>query len=94
MGYNLSYGLQFNDSVSTFELESKEESENFLCVDSLGNLFVKREYGRCAECGKKFDNIENIYLHGNKEYCKKCEYKMRNKQRKQNKLTKVVQNEN
>ena len=83
MGYNATYGLQFNDSMTTYPVQSKDGSENFLETDCQGNLLVKKEYAHCDVCGDKIDETETAYIHGSYMYCRKCEYRHRSNERKQ-----------
>lgn len=83
MGYNACYGLPCNDSMTMYEIESKDKgSENFLQVDCHGNLYAKKEFAHCDVCGAKIQEFETTYLHGSYMYCKKCEMKHRQNERK------------
>lgn len=74
MGYNASYGLPCNDSMTTYEIKKKDgETECFLESDCQGNLYIKKEFLFCAKCGTKIEQYETTYIHGNKQLCGKCE---------------------
>lgn len=84
MFYNASYGLPYNDSVTTYPVESRDgESENFLETDSSGMLLVKTSCSNCDECKKPLNECETIYMHGNRKFCRSCEYRYRAKQRRE-----------
>ena len=85
MGYNACYGLPVNDSMSRYEVKSKDgETLQMFDEDCQGNLLVKQEVAICARCGAPlFGGM--AYLHGTEEICKKCEVKHRMKNKNKNK---------
>lgn len=90
MGYNATYGLPLNDSMSRFDVGKGDGQLNFLETDINGNNFVKQEFAGCAVCGESLAG-QIAYVHGNEEICKKCEAKKRLEIRKKkltNKTTK------
>jgi len=88
MGYNATYGLPLNDSLTRYD-ESKGNQLSFLESDICGNLLVKQEYGHCANCGESLAG-QMAYVHGTEELCKKCETKHRINLRKNNYKKKAV----
>ena len=83
MWYNATYGCPCNDSMSMYEIPTKHsETLNLFETDCNGVLHVKKEFAYCDRCGKKLEETETTYLHGNKRYCKDCEKKERLAQRR------------
>lgn len=78
MGYNATYGLPLNDSMSRYNVEtSHKETENFLETDELGNLHVKQEFALCDVCNEPIGLDAMAYVHGSYLYCRRCEMKHR-----------------
>lgn len=78
MGYNATYGLPLNDSMSRYNVEtSHKETENFLETDELGNLHVKQEFASCDICNEPLGKEQISYVHGSYLYCRRCEMKHR-----------------
>lgn len=82
MGYNATYGFRKCDSMDETPLQTKhDEMLNFLAVDELGILRVSQDYDTCAKCGCSLTGEIDVFVHGVKRYCKKCELKQRMKNR-------------
>lgn len=82
MGYNATYGFRKCDSMDETPLQTKHgETLNFLSVDELGVLRVSQAYDTCAECGVILTGGIEVFVHGVKRYCKKCELKRRMRNR-------------
>lgn len=81
MGYNVTYGLPLNDSLSRYEIPSKDgQTLQMFEEDCQGNLLVKQGVAVCARCGAPL--LGGIaYVHGTEEICRKCEQKHRMKNR-------------
>ena len=78
MGYNATYGLPYNDSMSRYDVETPhKETENFLEIDELGNLHVKQEFALCDVCNEPIGVEAMAYVHGSYLYCRRCEMKHR-----------------
>lgn len=90
MGYNATYGLPLNDSMSRFDVGKGDGQLNFLETDINGNYFVKQENARCAVCGDILAG-QIAYVHGNEEICKNCEVKKRQENRRKNLTNKKIQ---
>ena len=87
MGYNATYGLPYNDSMTMEPVETKHtETLNFLESDVCGVMHVKQEFAHCDVCGAKIKNTETAYIHASYMYCRKCELIHRKNERMQKKI--------